>query len=215
MKDWAPIYMGYRLSLQRKRLLVQLIITCELHDLTEEESLSFIKRKLGISISRRTFYEFKRSLYQLQILKKTESVLSDIGFGTFGELFPEKTYLNSENELTKRYSNIISLDFIPESSYEVFSDASNTMGKSRNFFGRLNKLKETSRKNYESVPENATIRTEYIKCGNYSCRRCKHGPYYYAYWRQKGKRYKKYLGKYDPRDKNSLKLTDSRPLTLR
>jgi hypothetical protein len=188
--------------------MVQLIITCELRDLTEKESLSFIKRKLGRSISRRTFY----SLYQVQILKKTESFLPNLGPRKFERLFPEKTYLNSENELSKKYNNIIDLDFIPESSYGVFSDASRTIGHSRSFFGRLNKLKETSRKNYESVPENATIRREYVECGNRSCRRCKHGPYYYAYWRDNGKRYKKYLGKYDPRNKESLVLIDLTPL---
>jgi hypothetical protein len=192
--------------------MVQLIITCELNDLTEKESLSFIKRKLGTSISRRTYYDFKSALYQQQILKKTESFLTYLGSKNFRPLFPERTYINLESDLGKKWSNIIKLDFIPESSYKVFSDASKTIGKSRSFFTRLNRLRETSRKNYESVPENATIRREYINCGNYSCRRCKHGPYYYAYWRDKGKRYKKYLGKYDPRNKEAIKLTDIRPL---
>jgi hypothetical protein len=182
-----------------------------LNDLTEKESLSFIKRKLGTSISRRTYYVFKRALYQQQILKKTESFLPNLGSRDFQRLFPERTYINSESELGKKWSNIIKLDFIPESSYKVFSDASNTISKSRNFFARLNRHRETSRKNYESVPENATIRREYINCGNYSCRRCKHGPYYYAYWRVNGKRFKKYLGKYDPRDKKSLELIDLSP----
>jgi hypothetical protein len=147
-------------------------------------------------------------------LKKTESFLPNLGPRDFQRLFPERTYVNQESELGKKWSNIIKLDFIPESSYKVFSDANNTISHSRDFFGRLNKLKETAKKNYESVPENATIRREYINCGNYSCRRCKHGPYYYAYWRQEGKRYKKYLGKYDPRDKKSAELIDLAPLKL-
>jgi hypothetical protein len=195
--------------------MVQLIITCELRDLSEKESLSFIKRKMGMSISRRTFYEFKKALYQVQVLKKTESILPNLGPRKFERLFPKKTYLNSESELSKKYSDTIDLDFIPESSYRVFSDASRTISHSRDFFGRLNKLKETSRKNYESVPKNATIRSEYIKCGNHSCRRCSHGPYYYAYWRDQGKRFKKYLGKYDPRDRESLKLIDLGPFVFR
>jgi hypothetical protein len=185
-----------------------------LRDLTEKESLSFIKRKLGTSISRRTFYAFKAALYQLQILKKTGSILPNLGPRKFRRLFPEKTYLNSESELSKKYCNIVDLDFIPESSYRVFSDAGRTIGHSRNFFGRLNKLKETSRKNYESVPENATIRKEYVKCGNHSCRRCKHGPYYYAYWRNQGRRFKKYLGKYDARDKKLVELINLAPFEL-
>jgi hypothetical protein len=195
--------------------MVKLIISCELNELTEKESLSFIKRKIGTSISRRTYYDLKKALYEQQILKKTESFLPNLGPRNFRRLFPERTYLNADSEQAKRYSNIIGLDFIPESSYKVFSDASNTIGNARHFFGRLNKLKETSRNNYESVPENATIREEYVKCGNYSCRRCKHGPYYYAYWRDQGKQYKKYLGKYDPRDKKSLELTDLSPFIFK
>ena len=136
-------------------------------------------------------------------MKKTEDILPNTGLGSFEKLFPEKTYLNTENEVGKKYSKIINLDFIPQSSYNVLSDASRTISRSRDFFARLNKLKETSRKNYESIPEDATIRREYIKCGNHSCRRRNYGPYYYAYWRAQGKRYKKYVGKYDPRNKES------------
>lgn len=40
----------------------------------------------------------------------------------------------------------------------------------------------TSKENYKSVPANATIREERIKCGKDFCLMCPHGPYYYAYW---------------------------------
>jgi hypothetical protein len=33
------------------------------------------------------------------------------------------------------------------------------------------------------VPTNATIRKEYVKCTKPNCYRKKHGPYYYAYWK--------------------------------
>lgn len=196
------------LSQQKKRLFVKLVITCELRRLTEKESLSFIERKIGTSISRRTYYSYKRALYDGQILKKTKSILPG-----FGSLFPERTYLNTENQLAQKYRDVIKLDFIPESAYKFLSDAGNTIANSRKFFARLNKLKETSRENYESIPENATIKREYVKCGYYACRRCKHGPYYYAYWRDQGKRFKKYLGKYDPRNKETLKTIDLSPFT--
>jgi len=64
----------------------------------------------------------------------------------------------------------------------------------------------------ESIPSNPTIRLEFVKCGksncnkcseNYNCRYLGHGPYYYAYWRDKnnkGKLKKKYIGGIDPRD---------------
>ncbi|MGB6592053.1 MAG: hypothetical protein WBE68_11150 [Candidatus Nitrosopolaris sp.] len=32
------------------------------------------------------------------------------------------------------------------------------------------------------IPPNATIRQEYVKCGNPDCRNS-HGPYLYAYWK--------------------------------
>jgi hypothetical protein len=58
----------------------------------------------------------------------------------------------------------------------------------------------TSRENCISVPSNATIRSEDVKCGKSFCLRCPHGPYYYADWEgANGKLRKKYIGaKYDP-----------------
>lgn len=46
----------------------------------------------------------------------------------------------------------------------------------------------------DTFPENATIRQEYTKCGKVDCDK-KHGPYLYAYWKDKGKLKKKYVGK--------------------
>ena len=40
------------------------------------------------------------------------------------------------------------------------------------------------------IPPNATIRQEYVKCGNPL-----HGPYLYAYWKQDKKLKKRYVGK--------------------
>jgi cytoplasmic iron level regulating protein YaaA (DUF328/UPF0246 family) len=48
-------------------------------------------------------------------------------------------------------------------------------------------------KNLE-IPPNATIRQEYIRCGNPDCQNS-HGPYLYAYWKQDKKLNKKYVGK--------------------
>jgi hypothetical protein len=45
------------------------------------------------------------------------------------------------------------------------------------------------------IPKNATIRQEYVKCGELDCKK-KHGPYYYAYWKANGKLRKKYIGKH-------------------
>ena len=44
------------------------------------------------------------------------------------------------------------------------------------------------------IPPNATIRQEYVKCGNPDCQNL-HGPYLYAYWKEDKKLNKKYIGK--------------------
>ncbi len=55
-----------------------------------------------------------------------------------------------------------------------------------------------------SLPDYATIREEFIKCGKDTCNLCPHGPYYHAYWRDKtkdnnkSKIRKKYIGSIDP-----------------
>ncbi len=53
--------------------------------------------------------------------------------------------------------------------------------------------------NSRNLPGNVTIREEYVKCGKSDCS-SKHGPYYYAYWKDDcGKLKKKYIGKYATR----------------
>jgi hypothetical protein len=44
------------------------------------------------------------------------------------------------------------------------------------------------------IPPNATIRQEYVKCGNPDCQN-QHCPYLYAYWKEDKKLNKRYVGK--------------------
>jgi hypothetical protein len=48
------------------------------------------------------------------------------------------------------------------------------------------------------IPKNATIRKEFVKCKKPNCYHKKHGPYYYAYWKDpETKRLKKkYIGRH-------------------
>jgi hypothetical protein len=48
------------------------------------------------------------------------------------------------------------------------------------------------------IPKNATIRKEFVKCKKPNCYHRKHGPYYYAYWKdpETKKLKKKYIGKH-------------------
>lgn len=40
-----------------------------------------------------------------------------------------------------------------------------------------------------------SLRQQHVRCGRDSCTTCPHGPYWYAYWREAGKRKSKYVGK--------------------
>jgi hypothetical protein len=55
----------------------------------------------------------------------------------------------------------------------------------------------TATNNCKCIPSNATISNEYVKCGKSGCSESKHGPYFYAYWKDDhGRLMKKYIGKY-------------------
>ncbi|MFN2524908.1 MAG: hypothetical protein ABR505_01375 [Actinomycetota bacterium] len=45
-------------------------------------------------------------------------------------------------------------------------------------------------------PEDAvTYRLEHVTCGKPGCKRCPHGPYWYAYYREDGRLRSRYIGK--------------------
>ena len=39
------------------------------------------------------------------------------------------------------------------------------------------------------------MREQLVKCGKDSCTQCPHGPYWYAYWTEDGRRRSRYVGK--------------------
>ena len=47
-----------------------------------------------------------------------------------------------------------------------------------------------------------TYRQQYTRCGKQRCRKCRegagHGPYWYAYWSEKGRTVSKYIGTHLP-----------------
>jgi hypothetical protein len=81
---------------------------------------------------------------------------------------------------------------------KVLAQARKTAEKSRRFIDKIELKKQSSISRAKSIPENATIRKEYVKCGKTPCYHGKHGPYYYAYWKDlETKRLKKkYIGQY-------------------
>lgn len=45
------------------------------------------------------------------------------------------------------------------------------------------------------VVTSVTYRLEKVRCGKKGCKKCPHGPYWYAYWKENGKTKSKYIGK--------------------
>lgn len=41
------------------------------------------------------------------------------------------------------------------------------------------------------------LRRQKVRCGKENCNRCPHGPYWYAYWWEDGRRRSRYVGKLD------------------
>ena len=48
---------------------------------------------------------------------------------------------------------------------------------------------------FSSGAPEVKLRQRDVKCGKAACTRCPHGPYWYAYWWEDGKRRSRYLGK--------------------
>ena len=70
------------------------------------------------------------------------------------------------------------------SLYKVVARANKTLLKAQKLMDRIESVEQTSRYNVQSVPTNATIRKEYVRCGKLGCEQEPHGPYYYAYWKE-------------------------------
>ena len=88
--------------------------------------------------------------------------------------------------LYKDSSNKRSLDFSKplfgyklSSFQKVFANANKRIEKSAKFLNKMKSKQLAYATRAKSVPENATIRKEYIKCGKQMCE-LRHGPYYYA-----------------------------------
>ena len=62
----------------------------------------------------------------------------------------------------------------------LLAKANKTTEKTTRFLNKIKSRQLACVNRAKSIPENATIRKEYIKCGKQMCE-LKHGPYYYAY----------------------------------
>jgi hypothetical protein len=78
---------------------------------------------------------------------------------------------------------------------KLLANANKTTERATRFINKIKSRQLACANRAKSIPENATIRKEYIKCGKEFCE-LKHGPYYYAYWKdpESKKLKKKYIG---------------------
>jgi hypothetical protein len=117
-----------------------------------------------------------------------------------------KSLLMSDQPSSKKASEeaylrdkvFMSMDFFPEISfYELLGSVNRSLGK-KNFQKKVDSRKASCWSRSRSIPENETIRKEYVKCKKPNCRRKQHGPYYYAYWKDSKtkKLRKKYIGRH-------------------
>jgi hypothetical protein len=85
---------------------------------------------------------------------------------------------------------------------KILANANKAIEKSYKFINKIKSKELACSSRVKLIPENATIRKEYIKCGKQICEQ-RHGPYYYAYWKdpQSKKLKKKYIGDLKPKNK--------------
>ena len=84
---------------------------------------------------------------------------------------------------------------------KLLANANKTTEKATKFLNKIKSRQLAYSNRSKSIPKNATIRKEYIKCGKQMCE-LKHGPYYYAYWKdpETKKLKKKYIGDHMPKN---------------
>ena len=195
-----------KLSNKEKQILSYLITNCEIYQLNENESLKYIKEKFRQSISRRTYYNYKNYIYKdhdknspyfgllrFHSSKKRSKDLASISLMSHRERIIQDGLINgniSRDEFSRLDDHILSLK-------KMYGKAGSIIKQSEKLLLKMNSKRQIADRNSKSIPKNATIRKEYVKCGKEFCIRSEHGPYYYAYWRDEknDKLKKKYIGR--------------------
>jgi cytochrome b involved in lipid metabolism len=209
-----------KLSDKEKRTLSYLITNCEIYQLNEKEALEYIKNKFSKPISRRAYYNYKNQMYKdhhqnspfsglyrfHESRQRTKDIISFSLISHRERIIRNgliKGNITSRNEFSRLDDPELSLKKMREK--EVF-----LIKESEKVLVKINSKIQIANKNSKSIPKNATIRKEYIKCGKDMCLRCKHGPYYYAYWKdESGKLKKKYVGRDNPRERTGIAIQDN------
>ena len=191
-----------KLSEADKKYIKLLTLDCENFHLNGKECLAYISKKLNRKISRISYYNCKKDMSDNDSFadfflnsrwKKISTIMDNIALRNRILSSSTDTRINSHNVWNDP-------EFVSKYSDRFFADGYALVNETKKFSARLNSQEALSSRNYKSIPSSATIREEYIKCGDPYCSKCEHGPYYYGYWKENGKLKKKYIGKYDPRN---------------
>jgi hypothetical protein len=91
------------------------------------------------------------------------------------------------------------------SFYKLLKQCTKTVDKAEKLLNKINSSQTLVISRLKSIPQNATIMSEYIKCGKDGCLHEIHGPYYYAYWKDPDSEQlkKKYIGNRMPENKEA------------
>jgi hypothetical protein len=189
------------LSEADKKFVKLLILDCEDFHLNQKESLAYISKKLNRKISKTSYYNFKKEMsnndffanfYLNSRWEKISRIIDSIALRNGILSSSTDTRINSHNVWNDP-------EFVSKYNDRFFADIYALVEQTNHMVARINSQRDLTSRNYKSIPSGATIREEHVKCGKPDCNRCKHGPYYYAYWKENGKLKKKYIGRYDPR----------------
>jgi len=197
---------------KEKIILTFLIVNSEIYKLNEQDALEYIHCNLLQPISRRTLYNYKKMIYNdcldfygefeginkkdLQLLKSTKT----INYRNYKQLSLVQLLILKEDliqkglEINIDLNDFDDLSLVPFHFDNTINRVNSTITNSKTLLERINSGLCSKNENKFLLPDNATVRQEYIKCGKSSCLSCKHGPYYYGYCREKGKLKKKYIG---------------------
>ena len=199
-------------SLHENLILSFLVTNCEIYKLNEPEALHYISFYFLEPVSRRTYYNYKRKIYRICLSVYGEYEDENRKDFQFLKLPKITDFINHEQlrfllldmkedlityglEMGIHLSDYDKLHFFPTYFINSSNHVKSVLNHSRKYLDKIKQKLNSNNINSKSRPNNATIRREYVKCGKEYCKGCRHGPYYYGYWRQRnGKLKKKYIG---------------------
>jgi len=106
------------------------------------------------------------------------------------------------------FSDRFSKWFRPMSFDRLMKEANKLIARAEKLNNKDESEKQACQSRSKSIPKNATIRKEYVKCKKPNCYPDRHGPFYYAYWKDPAskKLRKKYIGRYFERENISTNM---------